>query len=463
MIRYGNLRWMLLFLLLVEGNANSLFNSPILTADASYNSYKFNILHHLTAISPYFESDTNELNPGLPTGCTVDKVVYLIRHGSIYANDYDYEHTIDPFLKRFQSSLSQIDFSRSQEFAFLQSWNSPISDPNEQLEKLTKSGRLEAFHLGTQLAYRYPNIIPENFHASFKIWASSSNRTKESASSLLSGLSGEEKTIDDVSLIKEEKNQGANTLSPTKTCSKFNISSGSEQANIWLEHYTSSIITRLNNRISGFQFSATDILAMQELCGYETVIRGSSPFCQIFTSDEWLSFEYYFDIKYYYSFGYGSYLSASLGMPWVVASSELLNETVTTNQNLYINVVHREMLPLVLTALDLYNESNENPTLPLDRINYRRAWRSSQFVPFLGHIALERLQCTSSSYNGKFIRILVNSAPQPLPGCEKGPGASCPLTQFMDYIKNRDDLHDDFSKACQVNYQNSTDVFTFFP
>ncbi|UJR29443.1 hypothetical protein I4U23_010655 [Adineta vaga] len=319
----------------------------ILTSPSSYPSYKFNILHHLTAISPYFDSESNELNPDPPLGCTIDKAIYLVRHGSIYANDYDYEHTIEPFIKRLQSSLKQIDFSRSKELAFLATWNSPITNSDEQVEKLTQSGSNEAFKLGTQLASRYPNLKT-------KIWASSSNRTKESAASLFTGLSGNKKTIDDISIIMEEKNQGANTLSPTKTCSLFNITLGTQEA---------------------------------ETC---------------------------------------------------------------TDQNLYINVVHREMLPLVLTALGLYNDTNQNQIFPLNQINYQRKWKSSKFVPFLGHIALERLQCTSSSYNGNFIRILVNSEPQPLPGCASGPGASCPIVQYMSYIKNRDDSYEDFSKACQA-------------
>ncbi|UJR29439.1 hypothetical protein I4U23_010651 [Adineta vaga] len=243
---------------LIEGSVIDLSHFSILTSPSSYPSYKFNILHHLTAISPYFDSESNELNPDPPLGCTIDKAIYLVRHGSIYANDYDYEHTIEPFIKRLQSSLKQIDFSRSKELAFLATWNSPITNSDEQVEKLTQSGSNEAFKLGTQLASRYPNLKT-------KIWASSSNRTKESAASLFTGLSGNKKTIDDISIIMEEKNQGANTLSPTKTCSLFNITLGTQEAETWLKHYSLSIQTRLNNQIIGFEFSSNDILAMQEL------------------------------------------------------------------------------------------------------------------------------------------------------------------------------------------------------
>ncbi|CAF1361036.1 unnamed protein product [Didymodactylos carnosus] len=219
---------------------------------------------------------------------------------------------------------------------------------------------------------------------------------------------------------------------------------------------------------TGFKFSANDVLAMQELCGYETVIRGSSLFCPIFNPEEWLSFEYYFDIKYHYELGYGTDISPSLGMPWVVASSKLLEDTKTMDQDLYVSFTHREVPPFVLTALGLYNNScyadvnDINTTFPLDQINYQRAWRTSELIPFLGHVALERLNCVSVTHNGSFVRVLINSAPNPLPHCASGPGGSCPLRHYMDYIQQRHALYGNFSKACGVRYKKPTNMLSIY-
>jgi hypothetical protein len=78
-----------------------------------------------------------------------------------------------------------------------------------------------------------------------------------------------------------------------------------------------------------------------QLCGYDFISRGSSPFCHLFTDEEWLSVEYYFDVRvrllfsflpppadlhtdrerlyvqYHYMMGYGNSLSPYLGIPWV--------------------------------------------------------------------------------------------------------------------------------------------------
>jgi acid phosphatase len=128
---------------------------------------------------------------------------------------------------------------------------------------------------------------------------------------------------------------------------------------------------------------------------------------------------FHLNIKYYYELGYGNDLSPIIGMPWLVASSNLFKDSNKTNENLYISVAHREMLPIILRSLGLYNDSayinaeHIKYVLPLDQINYHRTWRSSEMIPFLGYLALERMDCTSDTHNGSFIRIILNSIPKP--------------------------------------------------
>ena len=468
----GHACWISLLLclsnsLITEGNPIDLYPQSKITAGPTYGSYGFNILQHLSGISPYFESNANDLSPEPPQGCDVSKAAYLVRHGSIHANDYDFNYTINPFLEHLRKLSAKIDFSQTKEFSFLSRWTSPISDSQEQVEKLTKSGAMEAFNLGTQLAYRYPHLIPaKKNRRPFKVWFSNSTRTQLSASMLSLGLSTGQNWSGEMISVSEGKNQGANTLTPKEACPRFKGSWGSKQAEVWLKTYTTPIIKRFRANNPAFNFSANDVLAMQELCGYETVIRGSSPFCNIFTPEEWLAFEYYFDIKYYYELSYGNDVSPSLGMPWVVASSKLLHQTSSDEQNLYVSVAHREMPPFILTALGLYNDSSSgspaNSTFPLDHINDHRVWKSSEFIPFLGRIALERLDCASAAYTGSFVRVSVNSAPKPLPGCRSGPGSSCPLEEYMGYITSRNKMFAKFSKACEIRARNSTDVLSIY-
>lgn len=58
--------------------------------------------------------------------------------------------------------------------------------------------------------------------------------------------------------------------------------------------YAAAPAARLKANVPSFNFTVDDIIAMQQLCGYETVIRNSSDFCSLdlFTPEEWLGFEY---------------------------------------------------------------------------------------------------------------------------------------------------------------------------
>jgi acid phosphatase len=208
---------------------------------------------------------------------------------------------------------------------------------------------------------------------------------------------------------------------------------------------------------------------MQELCGYETVIRGSSPFCSLdlFSPDDWLSFEYMNDIMYHYNVGYGNEISGVLGYPWLEASANTLLAS-NASQDIYVSFTHRELPPPVVVALGIFNNSGPslaediNATMPLNRPNRGREWVSSKILPFLTNIAIERMSCDSYGYEaGDFFRVLVNQDPHPLQ-CADGPGDSCSLSAFQDFIKSRGEMFGGFTEKCQPKYDNSTDTLSIY-
>jgi acid phosphatase len=226
-----------------------------------------------------------------------------------------------------------------------------------------------------------------------------------------------------------------------------------------------------------FNFTPSDIYAMHLLCGYETVIRGSSPFCSLslLTPNEWLGFEYTNDIMYHYNTGYGAPASGAIGFPWVNATFNALMNTqnnmsnATTDQDLYISFTHRELPPTVLVALGLFNNSafsganNINGTMPTDVINHRRAWKSSHILPFLTNVALEKMECDSFGFQkGEYYRVLVNNSPQSLIGCSNGPGESCEESDMTTWLADRAAVVGDYGTTCGVDYSNSTDVLSIY-
>ncbi|KAH6876572.1 histidine phosphatase superfamily [Thelonectria olida] len=434
------------------------------SASSLYSTYSFNPLQHLGGIAPYFESQDPPASPDAPQGCTAERAAYLVRHAAIYANDFDYEEYIEPFIEKLENHTN-IDWSKIPYLNFLADWSAPISDAEAEL--LTRVGRLEATQLGVDLNFRYPDLrLPK------KVWTSSAERTVKSAQSLIRGLETDNETIKVVS-IYESEDAGADSLTPYSSCPAYSSSAGSDESSVYQEKYAKPIIARFNDLAPKFNFTVNDVFGMQQLCGYETVIRGKSPFCnlELFTPDDWLGWEYSEDVRYHYNVGYGNNVAGYIGLPWFNATANLLLSEESDAQDLYVSFTHRELPPMVLVAMGLFNnsqfggsETQINKTMPLDRINYRRAWKSSSVLPFLSNIAIERFNCTGSyGYDdGEYYRVLVNSAPQPLPDCADGPGTTCSKEGFEEYLQDRVDLFTGFSEKCGVDYDNSTDTLSIY-
>ncbi|KAG4440713.1 hypothetical protein IFR05_003807 [Cadophora sp. M221] len=432
----------------------------------SPNTYHFNPLEHLAGVTPPFNPLDPPLDPSPPQGCNVTRAAYLVRHSSIYSNDFDYESYIEPFVQKLSNTT--VDWSKVPILSFLATWRVPFTDSEQEM--LTRSGKLEATRLGVDIAQRYQGLRTPR-----RIWTSTAERTVKSAKALAGGLA-DDKEVEVVEIYEGEED-GANSLTPYESCPGYSSSTGGDQSSEFLKVYTAPPAARFNSAAPAFNFTAEDIYAMSLLCGYETVIRGSSPFCdlKVLSPNEWLGFEYTNDIMYHYNTGYGSPVSGAIGFPWANATFHTLMSAhnnisnATTDQDLYISFTHRELPPTVLVALGLFNNSafsntnNVNSTMPSDRINHRRAWKSSHIVPFLTNVAVEKMECESFAFEkGTFYRVLVNGSPQSLDGCSDGPGESCEESELVGWLEGRGEVVGGFGSVCGVEYGNGTDVLGIY-
>jgi len=415
------------------------------------NEYKFTHWKHYSGISPYFESNQEQLNPQLDRTCQINKSIYLIRHGRIVVDDYDYFNVIRPFLKRL-NQLKQVEqLNKNSRLNFLLNWQSPFA--NETVEQMTQLGLIESYQFGIELSLKHKDFFLFNRTTKYRIWAAASQRTKQTAEQILRGLF-HSTNVNETELISisEDKHRGTNSLTPTKTCHSFRPSDGSKQANTWLKFYSKSILKRLNSELKHFRLTHGDIFAMQQICAYEFNLKEFSSFCSLFTIEDTLAFEYYFDIKYHYEIGYGNRLTPYLAIHWLKSISNLFNQS---KQNVYLTVVHREMLSIVLVTLGLFNQTND---FPLNEIDWHRPFRSSWFLSFLSRIEFQLFSCS----NEKFIRILSNNKVLPIPSCSQGIYFSCPFKLFLHYIDQRFQQYRHFNQICQLNSNETFSRIDFY-
>ena len=159
-------------------------------------------------------------------------------------------------------------------------------------------------------------------------------------------------------------------------------------------------------------------------------------------------------------------LSPYLGFPWLQTQAQLFAHIDAHNspggawppaQRFFLSFTHREVPPFVATALGLFNSSSDAAEqFPTDHINWTRAWKMADLIPFLGHVGMEKMSCDRGgavSSNGKeekfeYVRFIANTAPRPIPDCQSGPGASCPFEQFREKIGEGARKHRDFHRVC---------------
>lgn len=436
------------------------FQQPLGPYDHS-QGYEFDPLIHLPGTSPYFDAVGFGLQHTPPEGCTVNAASYLIRHGAIYANDDEYEDFIKPFLYKLEKHRG--GFSGPLEF--LNKWQSPIDE--NHLEDLTPSGAGDAQNVGAHIAKRYAHLA----NSVKRVIADTKPRTYDTAKNFIKPFPDDD-NIEIVRFNKKNLNNGTRALLPHKACSAFSKSPGKEEQQEFVDVYATPISKRLSPYTpEQYQLTPLDVLAMQSICGYESAILGKrSPLCPVFSDSEWLSYEYAWDMKYFHMVGPANPLSNYLGMPWLAAQSQLFSEidddpdgqnNRTTGwpgeQRLFLSFTHREVPPVVATALGIFNSSARCgfDQFPTTHINWQRGWKMSDLIPFLGHVGMEKMRCErpdtyvpGNMIEEEYIRFIANTAPRPLPLCQSGPGASCPFNEFKKIVEAGTEKYGDFDKVC---------------
>lgn len=319
--------------------------------------------------------------------------------------------------------------------------------------------------MGVEYRYRYPSLYVEN--DPFVLWANWYNRylfrVIDSARLFARGYLGPNATdVGTVYVVNASDSRAvANSLAPSDLCPNYQNSGGGEHATIWANTYLPPVVDRIDSLLHGLEFNTSDVSIFPYLCGFETQILGRrSPWCDVFTEEEILFYEYAQDIRYWYGTGLGTELEKNMMLPFLTslvqrfvdgpnATYSRANNSTRFKPNPLIAVLSNDgQINQLAAAIGVFDGQ---PDLPATNVLQNRTFRASNFDTMRGTIGFERLsRGLSSAKEGTFLRVKLNDAVYPVVGCDQGPGRSCALRSYREIVERKSAALGDFEVACGI-------------
>lgn len=394
---------------------------------------------------PYSPWHPAERYPSPPNGCTINQVNIIQRHGARYPTS-GADERIRNAVTKLQSANAYLD----PRLSFLKDY-----EYNLGIADLVPFGAFQSTEAGAETFERYSALVSLDRHGLPFVRASGSDRVIDSATNWTAGFAAASDNASEPRLsvvLSEELN---NTLQDGM-CPE--AGTPDEQTQIWVDVFAAPIAERLNQIASGADLSAGDAASLIPLCAFETLAQEeTSPFCALFSLEEFQQYEYLTDLEKYYNRGYGQRLGPVQGVGYI---NELLarltgkpvRDNTQTNRTLdgsprtfpldrtiYADFSHDNLMVAVFSAMGLFKQPSDlDPT----KLNPSRTWIASELVPFSSRMVVERMQChdySSSSVRRRvrgqeetYVRVLVNDALQPLEFCGGDSQGLCRLDAFVE-------------------------------
>ncbi|RAL11045.1 putative MFS transporter [Aspergillus homomorphus CBS 101889] len=367
----------------------------------------WNLLYHLGGNGPWIEKldgpDDSQISGSDLDGCVIDQVHMMSRHGARYPTKSAGGRHL-ALLDRIHRANVKLNGTLS----FLNNWTYFTDDPSRDFEQLTTTGpyagTTQSYSTGKQFAARYEALASNQVCTN--LWASDCTRVIQTARHFAAGMSGSSWDASRkaaLEIIPETSDRGADTLTPGDTCLRYidDTEHGHDYGIKMLARFQQAYIPAIAARLieaEGNQalgaFSNAEVYSMQEMCGFETLVRGSSPWCEVFGRDDWENFEYARDLLHYYRAGPGNPYAGAMGWLWLDATTSLLRAGPGAG-TLFFSFVHDGDIAPFLTALDVMKDPKYDPALPVTHVARDRVWRTSSVMPMGGRIVLERMTCLS--------------------------------------------------------------------
>lgn len=409
-------------------------------------SEQYNILHFLGGSGPYVQHPGFGISTDIPNQCTLEQVHLISRHGERYPSK-----GMGKSLEAIMAKFDAYNKPFTGELNFLNDYTYFVSDP-ALYEKETTPWNSDGTYAGVSTASRHGMAFRSKYSSLFNssnenllVFTSNSGRVHVTAQNFARGFMGTEYSGSSVDyyVIAENATMGANSLTPRAGCAAF---SESQNAAI-LGQYDSSYLNTAKDRIlkgnDGLNLTTADVKMLFSWCAYEINVRGRSPFCTLFTNDEFIKYSYSFDLDNYYAHSPANKLTTTIAAPYLNATLKFLKEE-NPSFKILLSFTHDTDLEIFHAGLGLLEPKTD---LPTDHIPFPNPYVHSQIVPQGARLVTEKYSCGGESY----VRYLVNDAVYPIQSCQSGPGFSCKLSEYESYINSRIEGKD-YKAQCKTDF-----------
>ncbi|CAG8960006.1 hypothetical protein HYFRA_00013194 [Hymenoscyphus fraxineus] len=407
----------------------------------------------------------------LPVGAKITQVHTLHRHGARYP-------TSGANVESLGSKMTTVAgrFNASGPLEFLNTWSYGLG-----AEIMVPAGRLQLFESGVHRYYQYGHLYEPG--TKILVRSTTQKRMRESVWNFLSGFFGLEwQEYAEVGYGIEGFSNNArwnNSLAGYNNCPNSNKAQnkvGQNVSSAWQTKYLQNATARINNLVEGLVFETKDIYAMQTMCPYEFAAFGYSPFCKLFTFEEWEGFEYSIDLWFSGGSGFQSPTGRAVGLAWhqellarlehhtlsfshsqINTTLDSTPETFPLNQTLYFDFSHDTNIMSILTSLGFSQFS----ALPADYPGPHNL-TVSNITPFAGRLDVEVLTTPhpvreDRSYDPegaetRYVRFKLNERTLPHPRCAPRKDGLCELGHLLEILRDEEGKVD-YEVACYGDYE----------
>lgn len=421
----------------------------------------FNVLEHLGGNGPWFSRQPESDSDQLPLNCHTDQVHMISRHAERYP-------TANAGKRHFAllEKLKSPHVKHSGSLGFVEEWSYFTNSSNSDFEGLTYrgpfAGTLQAYNAGRKLRLRYDTLVDASKTTDF--WTCDAERDIHTAKQFAKGFFGdgwESQSSARLHIIPETVERGADTLTPGRSCLKYiedeenGHDRGYAELGAWQNAFTKPIAARLREEAGGLSFTPLEIYTMMDLCGSEVLATGQSPWCRVFTNEEWSDFEYGRDLLHFYRAGPGNDFAGAMGWLWLNATSTLLANDAA--RGVYFSFVHDGDIVPLLATLGILDEVRKPGYLPNNKVKRDRQWRTSDVVPMGGRLVFERVTCDKTglgqNLRRSYVRLFINDGIVNLSRSFLGGGLAnaVGLNQWADMVAKKEKQFGSFKDKCGVS------------